>query len=250
MKKQELQTLILEVISETLLITENLKLAKQNFLEKGLISQKQFDAIVALDPSPSKKYTYWLVRTVLNEKIKELSELQNAISEFDVFATRDRVEKKDIMTYKSFADLKKVVDKLNSMATASSREAESDFEVVVDTPTLWVASPHTWEASSKLGLTRFAQRYNTATGNKDSVWCTTFKNNSHFNDYYLKQGITFYYIDTLGKLRKSVETTFGHQYIQIAITVDRDGTVKGWDVKDSKLNNTTLQKFLKFINLK
>ena len=146
MKKTELKQLIVETYKELIIeksiINENLKLAKQNFLDKGLIPQEQFDEIVKLDPTPTKKYVYWLVRTVLKDKIK-LGELGNTISEFDVFVKRNSLDKKDIMQYASYDELKKVIDHLNSSTSASSKEAESDYEVILDTPDLYVVSPRT-----------------------------------------------------------------------------------------------------------
>ena len=110
-------------------------------------------------------------------------------------------------------------------------------------------SPHTHEASRKLGLTKFAFRYCKDNG-KDSAWCTTYKAPDHFNDYYYERELTFYYIRIYSPdIFKKIKKAFGvyHKYSVVAITVSMDGQMEGWDGEDEKLSSEELKKYTQII---
>jgi hypothetical protein len=120
--------------------------------------------------------------------------LSSYVKQFDTLAGKNKTQTQDIYQLKSFKDLKSEVDDINaSGGDKSTKDLESDFDVVIDNSDLYIASPHTHEASRKLGLSQFAFR-DCGDGNKDSSWCTTYKAPNHFNDYYYKNNVTFYYI--------------------------------------------------------
>jgi len=74
-----------------ILVEQSMKLAKQNFLKKGLISPEDFEQIVTVDPSRTKKYVYWMCKQYANKSQNiDLSHLFNIITEFDTLCRAGR----------------------------------------------------------------------------------------------------------------------------------------------------------------
>ena len=241
-----------ELSNKKVMLIENRKLAKQLFLDKGLISQQQFDEIVNIDPSPQKKYVFWLVKNFLNEKT-DLNDLKNTIEEFNTFVNKDKFKdrEKDINYYKTFNDLKAAVSKINQTGGASLKELENDYKVILNNENLYIASPQTHEASRKLGLTTFKHRGKG--DNKDSAWCTTFKNDTHFNNYYLKDNVTFYYILVKSEeIKKNLRAFFGSRasvlYI-VAFAVLPDGRIDAYDANDKQMSQDVIKNYKKIIGV-
>jgi len=68
----------------------NSKLAKQNFLKKGLISPEEFQKILEAVPNTTK-YVYWMCKQYSDKKQNiELSHLFNIITEFDTLCRSGR----------------------------------------------------------------------------------------------------------------------------------------------------------------
>ena len=242
-----------KLINKKVVLIENAKLAKQNYLDKGLISQEEYDNLVNIDPTSSKKYVLWLTKKYKEENIS-IDDLKNTIEEFDVFVRKNKLtrEKADINSYKTFNDLKNTVDNLNQTGEGMSlKELENDYDVIVNNEDLYIVSPKTHEASRKLGLTTFAHR---DSGDcKDSAWCTTYKSESHFNDYYLKRNVTFYYILVKSKkMLEQIKQTFPTGYknlVKVAFAVLPDGRVDAYDAMDKQMNAKSINAFRKVIGL-
>lgn len=243
-------------------IQEKLSVGK-SFVQQGSLSQEDFDQIVNADPTKQKKYVGWLASQWVKGQVSDPNVLRNTIEEFDVFANRGKVKNKDIYQYKTFNDLKSEVDRLNDSGEAiSSKDLESDFEVIRDDENLLIMSPHTHEASRKLGLSHFAFR-ECEGGKKDSAWCTTYKAPNHFNDYYYKHSVTFYYVKVRSEelLQKLKKADFGPEFSVVAIAVIDSETTKkakrkgyadmdAYDGKDEQFSGNDLKQYLEIIGLK
>ncbi len=149
--------------------------------------------------------------------------------------------------------LKKEVDELNAMGSESKSELRDDYEVVLDNDKLLIAVPHTHEASRYLGLSKFQYR-DCEGGGKDSKWCTTYKAPDHFNDYYFKQQITFYYIRindaAMIELAKAAFPARGGAMVVTALLVDKNGKVHScYDGNDKVMSGTEISKFRKIIGI-
>ena len=139
----------------------------------GKLSEEDLKKLVEIDPSPTKKFVGWLAKIWINEK-PDFDDLRNTIEEYNVFLEKGKTKTKDIYQFKSFKDLHTEVNSINKSGEGVSvKDLESDYDVVLDNSDLLIMSPHTHEASRKLGLSYFAFR-DCGDDIKDSSWCTTY----------------------------------------------------------------------------
>ena len=222
---------------------ENRKLGLE-FVNKGKISRDIYEKFIENDPTINKKYVGWLCKQYVNEPFT-FDRLKSYLEEYEVFIQRNLINKKDINLFNSFAEFKSEIDKLNNTTTASNKELEIDYDVLLDNEDIKVCRPNTHEASRKLGLSIFNGRFKD--GVQDCAWCTTYKNNDHWNDYYLKNNITFYYC-----LFKKLKTD-NHM---VAFAVYPNLEIDAYDINDNRvtdinslINKYNLKEILKPYNL-
>ena len=239
----------------THLIQENRKQAKE-LVVQGKLSPTDFEEIVRIDPSPTKKYTGWLARQWVNKTtsgIQSIDNLRNTIEEYDAFVTSGKAKTKDIFQFKSFVDLKKEVDELNASGVESKSELRDDYEIVTDDDKVLIAVPHSHEASRYLGLSKFTYR-DCEGGGKDSAWCTTYKAPDHFHNYYYKQGITLYYVRVKNEsIINALKTAFPDKegaMVIVALLVNKNGKLfDGYDANDNQLNTKQIATFRQIVGI-
>jgi len=232
-------------------IIENVKQAKQ-YLQTGKLSEDDLKTLIEIDPTPTRKYVGWMAKIWITEH-PDLDDLRNTIKEFNTFLEKGKTKTKDIYQVKSFKDLQSEVEYLNNTGEGKSvKELESDYDTVVDTADLLVISPHTHEASRKLGLTHFAFR-DCQDGTKDSSWCTTYKASNHFNDYYYERNATLYYIKVKSEqLIRQLQQAFTKRWknmIVVALTVLDNGEIDGYDGLDNQINQEDIKTFTNIIGI-
>jgi hypothetical protein len=231
-------------------ILENLKLAKQ-YADQGKLSKEDLEKLVAADPTPQKKFVGWMSKIWMTEK-PDLDDLRNTVEEFNTFLNKGKAKTKDINQFKSFKDLHSEVDAINKSGEGVSvKDLENDYETVIDNSDLLIMSPHTHEASRKLGLSKFAFRK--CEEGKDSAWCTTYKAPDHFNDYYYTHNVTFYYIRIKSpELIEKLKQVFPKNYIQlevVALAVLEDGKIDGYDGLDKQMSKPDIRKYTELIGI-
>ena len=234
------------------ILQENRKVAKE-LVVQGKLSPEEFEQLQSIDPSQTKKYMGWMAKQWVTKSVTDIDELRNKIEEYDAFVKSGKAKTKDIFQFKSFADLKKEVDELNAMGSESKSELRDDYEIIMDDDKFLIAVPHTHEASRYLGLSKFQYR-DCEGGGKDSAWCTTFKAPDHFNDYYFKQHITFYYIklknEAMIELAKAAFPARGGAMVVTAVLVDKNGKVSScFDGNDEVMSGAEIAKFRKIIGI-
>ena len=232
-------------------IDENIRQAKQ-YVEQGKLTTDELEKFKEIDPTLQNKYVGWMAKQWVLQNIDDIDTLKSYIEEFDVFSGKGKSKTKDIYQIKTFNDLKQEVDTLNKTgAGVSSKDLESDYDVVLNNSDLYIASPHTHEASRKLGLSDFA--YRDCEGGKDSAWCTTYKAPNHFNDYYYKSNVTFYYIKIKSdELMDKLEQEFGDRADRlrvVALAVLDDGQIDGYDGLDKQIDKSTVEKYTTIIGI-
>jgi len=229
------------------ILKENRKQAKE-LVVQGKLSPTDFEEIVRIDPSPTKKYTGWLARQWVNKTtsgIQSIDNLRNTIEEYDAFVTSGKAKTKDIFQFKSFADLKKEVDELNAIGSESKSELRDDYEIVTDDDKVLT--------SRYLGLSKFTYR-DCEGGGKDSAWCTTYKAPDHFHNYYYKQGITFYYIRVKNEsIIDALKTAFPSKQgamVVVALLVNKSGKLSdGYDGTDAQLSAKEIATFRQIVGI-
>lgn len=231
------------------LINENKAQAKL-YVAQNKLTQDEYNKLLQHDPTPTKKYVGWMADQWIKRSTSGITsedDLWNTIEEYNAFVNKNQTEQKDITKFKTFADLKKLVDELNQKGTVSLGDLKNDYETLQDDDNLLICSPHTHEASRYLGLSKFAYREckdsnGNLTGGKDSAWCTTYATDAHFNDYYYNQGYTIYYIKIksekiLQQLIEKFKQPTGNHLQVVAILVDKDHKMlDGWEGTDTKLS--------------
>ena len=84
--ENQLKTLVTKVATKKT-INENRKQLKSSMLNKGLITQDEFDMIVNADPTPTKKYSLWMGKVYKNENV-DIDHIRNTVEEFDTYVNR------------------------------------------------------------------------------------------------------------------------------------------------------------------
>lgn len=233
-------------------IRESVKQARQ-YVDSGKLDQETLATLIEFDPSKTNKFVGWMAKQVVSNNIPDMEDLRNKIEEFNTFLEKGKAKTKDINQFKTFEDLKKEVDYLNQSGEGISvKDLESEYDVVVDSPDLYIAAPYTHEASRKLGLSQFAYR-DCGDGGKDSSWCTTYKSPDHFNSYYYQNNVTFYYIKVRSKqLMERLKEEFPKKWESLVVTalaVLEDGRIDGYDGLDRQMSKSDIDKFTQIIGI-
>jgi len=233
-------------------ILENVKLGKQ-YVQQGKLSEEDLKKLIEIDPTPQKKYVGWMSKIWITEK-PDLDDLRNTVEEYNTFLNKGKVKTKDINQFKSFKALHDEVNQINQSGEAVSvKDLESDYDTVIDNDRLLIMSPHTHEASRKLGLSYFSFR-DCEGGGKDSAWCTTYKAPDHFNDYYYTNNVTFYYIKVKSpELIQKLKEAFPKRYKElevVALAVLDGGKIDGYDGLDKQMSAKDIKTFTNIIGIK
>ena len=240
-----------DILSSYVLI-ENVKQAKK-YVELGLLSKDILEKLLSFDPSKTNKYVGWMAKIWMNEQ-PDLDQLKNTVEEYDVFLNKGKVKTRDINLFKTFKDLQSELDILNQYGEGiSNKDLKSDYDIVTDNQDLLIMSPHTHEASRKLGFSHFAFRPNISITDNSSQWCTTYKNSSHFNCFYHAKNQTFYYIKVkseqlIEKLKKSFPIEWKRLIVVALVLVD-DEQIEGYDAENYKMSEADIKTFLSVIKL-
>jgi hypothetical protein len=233
-------------------ILENVKQAKM-YADQGKLSEDELKQLIEIDPTPTRKFVGWMAKQWITKTVTDIDDLRNTVEEYNTFLNKGKAKTKDINQFKTFSDLKKEVDLINKSGEAVSvRDLELDYETIIDNSDLLIMSPHTHEASRKLGLSQFAFR-DCTDGGKDSAWCTTYKAPDHFNDYYYSNNVTFYYIKVKSpKMIEQLKQAFPKKWkkmIVVALAVLDNGKIDGYDGLDGQINQQDIKKFTDIIGI-
>jgi hypothetical protein len=233
-------------------ILENVKQAKQ-YVDANKLTQDELKTLIEIDPTPTRKFVGWMAKQWVTKQVTDIDVLKSTIEEFNNFLEKGKTKTKDIYQLKLFKDLKNEVDELNKTGSGkSTKDLESDYDTIIDNSDLLIISPHTHEASRKLGLSQFAFR-DCEDGSKDSSWCTTYKAPNHFNDYYYKRNVTFYYIKVKSEqMIEQLKQAFPKRWkemVVVALAVLDDGKIDGYDGLDKQINAKDIKTYTNIIGI-
>lgn len=233
-------------------ILENVKQAKI-YASQGKLSEDELKQLIEIDPTPTRKFVGWMAKQWIAKTVTDIDDLRNIIEEYNTFLNKGKAKTKDINQFKTFSDLKKEIDIINKSGEAVSvKDLESDYETIIDNSDLLIMTPHTHEASRKLGLSQFAFR-DCEGGGKDSAWCTTYKAPDHFNDYYYNSNVTFYYTkvksqELIDKLKEAFPNHW-ERMIVTALAVFPNGIIDGYDGLDKQISREDIDTFTNIIGI-
>jgi len=233
-------------------ILENIRQAKQ-YVDSDKLTQEELKILTDIDPSPTRKYVGWMAKQWVEKQITDIDDLRNTIEEFNTLLEKGKTKTKDIYQIKSFKALQDEVDQINNAGeNISTKELESDYDTVLENSDLLIMSPHTHEASRKLGLSQFAFR-DCGDGGKDSSWCTTYKAPDHFNDYYYTNNVTFYYVKVksqqmINQLQDKFPKTWKNLVV-VALAVLDNGGIDGYDGLDKQISSNDIKEYTNIIGI-
>lgn len=128
------------------------------------------------------KFLPWVVKRycVGDFEYTDLNLANNCLNDF--VKNSNKLQNKDINSYKSLSDLNKAVSEVKEQKTSHDlkREAKSEAEKVYENNNWMIIVPHTKRASVQYG--------------KGTKWCTAAKNNNMF-DFYNDQGSLYIIIN-------------------------------------------------------
>ena len=212
--------------------------------------------LLGIDPTPQKKYVGWMAKKWIEGGKKEIDaqQLEDYIPTYDKLVSTNKIDERDINKFKSIKDLADKIEVIQSTGEdISTSSLEKDADVVLDNEDLLIMSPHTHEASRKLGLSAFAHRK--CKGGKDSAWCTTYKSPDHFNDYYYSNKVTFYYTKVLSEdIMEQLQVAFPRRYqalVVMAFAIIPKGNgivVDAYDGKDKRITKKDIEKIVEIVN--
>ena len=237
-------------------ILENLKQAKE-YLKGGKLTDEELKSLLEIDPTKQKKYVGWMAKKWIEggKQEADAKQLANYIPTYDKLISTNKIDERDINKFKAIKDL---VDKIEVIQSTgqdrTTSSLEKDADVILDNEDLLIMSPHTHEASRKLGLSVFAHRK--CKEGKDSAWCTTYKSPDHFNDYYYDDKVTFYYTKVLSQdIMEKLQQAFPKRYqamVVIAFAVIPQGKkalIDAYDGKDKRLQKKDLSKVIEILGV-
>ena len=80
--------------------------SKRNFLFRKIyileLDQEEFNNLVSIDPTPQKKYVFWLTKKFIEENIS-IDDLRNAITEFDTLVNKKQIRRALVLDLSLFS---------------------------------------------------------------------------------------------------------------------------------------------------
>lgn len=176
-------------------LTEDIAAVKKNY---PTISDEDFNRIIALDPTfnPNKDsvgtYGKWLLNLFKKGNLNNEGHINDLLTRFE--EVKNQLVNKDIMKYKSLEEVDDMLNDDNSYKNLSDRQKlrqtqkavrgadlSQDATLVYEDSDWQVYTPHTYEASCKLG--------------SGTRWCTASTANDHYYNYYKERYGGEYYIN-------------------------------------------------------
>ncbi len=179
------------------------------------------------DPSGNNKYLEWMVKNWLtpigNVKLAytvapNRESLTSTVKNFHRLI--QRLENKDINSYKTYLDLKNAVTEAEKKEKEAKKEkekvkkAKKQAEVIYKDDDWLVISPKSWESSCYYGA-----------GTK---WCVSSKNNREHWDQYSRRSTFFYVIDRNKKMNDPL--------YKVAYRILSSGKEEVWDAEDNEIS--------------
>lgn len=205
-------------------IFESLSSARKLFLTTNKLTQKEFDDLVNIDPTKTKKYLDKLCSWF--SQGTELKTLEEYIPLYDVLCNKNLLKQKDINSFKEFSQFKTIVDNNRNVTskTEIKNKLKEDVEVIMNNDRFLIVKPLTTEASQIYGA--------------GTRWCTAAREDDKnmFHYYHEEESVILYYILDKSKTPYDNIKGNGDKLYKVAVAVYPDGKKKEiFDAKDDKI---------------
>ena len=206
------KALIEQIISENTknqVVVLEISVKKLIDMYKNKLSEHEIQQIIDMDPSPTKKYSQWMIKRYIEEH-PVMSYMKGLIEEFHDYANRKLIKGQDadIFRYKT---LERLQDKLAEVDPVSKSQMKKtvvnlDYidpnDVVYENDKVVVVEPKDWKSSCKYGY---------------SSWCTASTNplRNQWANYRYQNNYSIYYLIPKIEIPK--------EYTPTAILVGDDG---------------------------
>ena len=208
-------------------LTEGLAKAKALYLTTGKIPAAEFDQLVALDPTKSKKYIEWMSKAYL-----DLPELEKfgVMAKFDNLVKKRLItgDKSDIHKYETIEQVYDIVKKFEDTETKGEQRRREKVE----------GSEEVFENDKVLVLRITTERAACYYG-KGTKWCIAAREHTdnYFNKYYGKDIVDFYFL--FNKILQPED-----DLSKVAVAVYPDSRLEAYNAPDKHLSDDQLDKYL------
>jgi len=196
---------------------ESKRTAKENFLDRGLISEEDFNLFLDVDATPTKKFIDSMCQFYSQGSSKEeiIETFQKAIPMFI-----KNIIKVDIKSVKSLDELKSLIEEKQDYKTRSEvrEEARDGAEITFQNSRFVVRYITTREASVVYGI-----------GTK---WCISSKGDDRHWNGYNEAGSSFYFI-----IDNKLNEDDPRYKIAVQFTLDKDVNVWNAIDNDEEMSN-------------
>jgi len=205
---------------------ESKRTAKENYLDRGLISENNFNLFLEVDTTPTKKFIDSMCQYFVNGSHKE--DIISAFTQAIPLFTKGII-KVDIKSIKTLDELLTIVDEKSSHKTRSSirDEAKEGATVVYEDGRYKILRIDTREASLIYG--------------KGTKWCISANNDvgghQAFDTYYAEGCNNIYFII-------SKNNNMDDPLYKVAVVVSPHGVLSAWDSKDKEIGFSETMKIL------
>lgn len=224
-----------DLIIELMMLNEGVA-ATDKYVEMGQISKAHRDMLMEKDPTTSKKYMVWMVRSFINGKFGNLEiPRYDVIAKYNDLVTRNLTNKKNIESFLDLPDLEAEVE--SKQDVKSKGEVRKQIKVRGAKVVLNTDKVKVWELlSPEKGGKEAAQLLG-----KGTKWCTSAKENNQFEHYFddLVRGI--YIVIPKGELFK--------QYGKFCVVTQRGQELEVWNAADSHLSKESAKDIFGILGL-
>lgn len=149
------------------------------------LNKEDFDTLVNIDPSPTKKYAQWIIRQAVKEQRNPPVGLTNFLKKYDSLKEWKNfpVDKKNIMDFKTMKDfISFMQDSHQMIQQADYNKYKKESIIILETDEVLILHPKTNEAAVFFG---------TSCDSDDYMWCTAnSRQKTHYN-LYVSEGDLF-----------------------------------------------------------
>jgi hypothetical protein len=243
---------------------EELKAKYEDQLPEDVID-KVFEIGADVDPGNPNKYTPWMLKMLADRKANEgmnstamLDIFSEDIKKFDEYCKKNKIENKDLYTYKTVEALVDVVRTVEYKAKTELSRSQQKKGILGLTD---IPKEDIIFENDKVVLVFPANRDHSCKYGRGTNWCTAaMGNRNYFNRYFFDSKVNLYYVftkvDITGKgVDKDIVSNFSVGFKDdeaiLAIVVYPDKRVELYNKQDVKYATTApaAKKLFKFLEL-